>query len=256
MGIVTILVWLCIHPSSFILPPFSMEIPMASTNFLPDRESDLLTWSVNFDTKITASPTDYGLTADQATAYGTLHSAFADAYQTANNPDTRSPSNIVAKDVAKDALINNARMLARIVQATPAVTPEQKSELGLTVRDVEPTPIPPPASWPKLEIVAVNGRTVQIRLSDLENPTRRGKPEGVSGATVLSFVGEEAPSDPGLYKFEGNTSRTTASVEFPITVAEGAKVWLTAFWFNNRKQSGPACEPVGTNLQIGGAMAA
>jgi hypothetical protein len=31
-------------------------------------------------------------------------------------------------------------------------------------------------------------------------------------------------------------------------------VWLTAFWFNGRKQSGPACAPVGTNLP-GGSVA-
>jgi hypothetical protein len=31
----------------------------------------------------------------------------------------------------------------------------------------------------------------------------------------------------------------------------GTRVWLTAFWFNGRKQSGPMCAPVGTNLPGG-----
>src|SRR5688572_8340213 len=117
-------------------------------DFLPKRDGDLVTWSVNFKAKITAAPADYGLTAAQATAYGAKHDAYAAAYQTASNPDTRSPTNIVAKDAARFALQAEARMLARIVQAAPAVTAEQKSELGLTVRDVEPSPIPPPALAP------------------------------------------------------------------------------------------------------------
>ncbi len=32
----------------------------------------------------------------------------------------------------------------------------------------------------------------------------------------------------------------------------GTKVFLSAFWFNNRKESGPACTPVSTLLQGGG----
>jgi hypothetical protein len=45
-------------------------------------------------------------------------------------------------------------------------------------------------------------------------------------------------------------------VLFPATVASGATVWLSAFWFNPRKQPGPACDPVSANLPGGGAMAA
>src|SRR5688572_5857937 len=122
-------------------------------DFFPSREADIVTWSVNFKTLITATPTTYGLTAAQATAYTTKHDAFVAAHQTANDPATRSPSAIIAKDVAKVALAAEARMLARIVQATPTVTAEQKSDLGLTVRDGEPSPIPPPAFAPEVDII-------------------------------------------------------------------------------------------------------
>lgn len=227
-----------------------------ATNFIPDREADLVTWSTNFDTLITAAPTTYGLTAAQATAYATKHSAFVAAYQTASDPATRSPSNIVAKDTAKLALVAEARMLARIVQATPSVTAQQKSDLGLTVRDAEPSPIPPPAVAPGIVIVSVSGHTVRVRLQDVSAPTNRGKPAGVSGATVLSYVGDAPPADAGDWKFEGNTGRTVFDVEFPPAVAAGSKVWLTAFWFNPRKQSGPAATPASAYVQFGGVMAA
>jgi hypothetical protein len=62
-------------------------------------------------------------------------------------------------------------------------------------------------------------------------------------------VGATAAADISAWKFEGNTGRTNVEVVFPSTVAAGAVVWLTAFWFNGRKQSGPACAPVSTNVQ-------
>ena len=91
---------------------------------------------------------------------------------------------------------------------------------------------------------------------DPANPTRRGKPAGVDGLSVFSFVGTSAPTDEANWKFEGNTTRTVVDVLFPATVVPGAKVWFTAFYFNARKQRGPAATAVGTNIAGGSAMAA
>lgn len=140
------------------------------------------------------------------------------------------------------------------MQKYPGTTDTQRAELGLTVHDVLPSPIPPPADAPGILVESVDGRTVSIRLIDPANPTRRGRPAGVDGATVLSYVGATRPEDTGAGKFEGSISRTTFDVAFPTTVAAGAKVWLTAFWFNPRAQSGPACEPVSAYVQFGGDM--
>src|SRR5438067_1011799 len=100
-------------------------------------------------------------------------------------------------------------------------------------------------------VLSVFAWTVRIRLYDIASVAMRGKPPGVNGAAVFSHVGETAPTDIGAWQFQGNTGKTNMDVVFPNTIAPGAKVWLTAFWFNGRKQSGPACNPVSTNLQGG-----
>jgi hypothetical protein len=91
-------------------------------------------------------------------------------------------------------------------------------------------------------------------MHDPENPGRRGLPPGVEGISVFSYVGAMAPEDPAAYKFEGSTTRTTVDVLFPLSVAEGAKVWLTAFYFNPRSMSGPGCPPVSAYIQFGGDL--
>ena len=229
---------------------------MASSSFLPDREAELVTWSTNFNTRINATPTTFGLTAPQAVAYGDLHDAFVAAYNAATNDGTNSRSAIVTKNDAKALLVASARQLAGIVQRFPGTTNTMRSDLGLTVRDADPTPVPPPAFAPSIVVVSMNGNTVRIRMVDPANPTRRGRPDGVDGIAVFSFVGASAPTEEAGWKFEGNTTRTTVDVTFPAETAPGAKVWFTAFYFNARKQSGPAATPVGTNIAGGSAMAA
>jgi hypothetical protein len=221
-----------------------------ATDFIPSREAELVTWSNAFSTQISATPTAFGLVAGQATVYATLNTAWIAAYNTAKASLTRSPANILTKNAAKKALIANARLLAGVIQKYPAITNTQRSELGLTVPSM-PSPIPAPYSAPALEIGVVTGYTVKIKLHDSASGSKRGKPAGVSGASVFSFAGATPPADISAWKFEGNTTKTTVDVAFATTLAGGSQVWLTAFWFNAKSQSGPACSPVNTYLQGG-----
>ena len=103
----------------------------------------------------------------------------------------------------------------------------------------------------------MNAWTVSIRLSDTTSDAKRGKPLGVAGASVFSWTGTgPAPSDIADWKFETNTGKTMLEVSFPSTLMAGSKVWLTAFWFNGRKESGPACAAISVNLPGGGVSQA
>ena len=229
----------------------------ASLDYLPSREADLVTWSDNFNTLITATPTAYGLTAGQATAYTALHSAFVTAWEIANRPSLRTTPAIETKNTAKYNLISGPggiHELAMIVQDFPGTTNTERADLGLTVRDADPSPIPPPTMSPGLDIVAVNGRTVKIRLHDAASPSSRAKPAGVKGASVYSYVGATPPESIDAWKYEGSTTKNVIDIDFPTTVAAGSKVWLAAYWTNPRLQSGPPCDPVATT--VGGGLAA
>ena len=224
---------------------------------IPTKDSSLVDWSTNANTRLTASPTTYGTTAAVATQYDTLHDAFILAYNdvvAARAAGTRSSSLAATKDSQKLALLNFARPLYKQIQANTAVTDAAKIELGVVVPNVEPTPQPVPGFAPGLTIVSVDGRLVKIRLSDPAHPTRRRLPAGVNGAIVMSHVGPTAAEDPAAYKLEGPTAKTTVDILFPADLVPGTKVWLTALFFNERKQMGPACAAVGTFINFGGSM--
>jgi hypothetical protein len=193
-----------------------------------------------------------GLTTVLLTAFNTLVTVYQTALA-ACEPGLRNKSNVQAKNTARLALKTMARDFSRIVQGQATVTNAQKAALGLNVR-ATPTPIPPPAVVPQVDIVSVIGRTVKIRLHNSEVAGKRGKPANVKGAAVFSYVGTTAPTDPTLYKFEGNTTLTVVDVAFPETVAPGTSVFITAMWFNERAQSGPPATPVQAFIQYGMSM--
>jgi hypothetical protein len=225
---------------------------------IPTKDTLLIPWGSNFDTKVTASPVTYGLTAAQATSFHTAYTAYVTAYNavaTAREAGTRSKVLTATKDTARRALLTIGRELYGYVQDNTSVSVANKQDVGVNPRNLLPSPVPPPGEAPDIDILSTVGNVVKIRLHRAGS-TRRAKPAGASGAAVFSFIGAAAPTDEAVWKFEGNTSLAIFDVSFPPATAPGAKVWFCAFWFNQRKQAGPPSAPVGTNIPGGSAMAA
>ncbi|HEV2295488.1 MAG TPA: hypothetical protein VGR35_16685 [Tepidisphaeraceae bacterium] len=176
-------------------------------------------------------------------------------YDQTSNPGIRSRSLVSDKNIQKLALLKYGRELYQIVQASRTVPDNKKIELGVHVRDTEPTPRPRPATAPDIDLLSMIGRAMKVRLHDSTIEGRR-KPAGVMGAAVFSYVGDQPPENTALWKFEANTTKTVFDIVFPETLAPGTKVWATAFWVNAKLQSGPPATPISALIQFGGMMAA
>src|SRR5687768_7603967 len=99
--------------------------------FPPKRESELVTFTGNFKTLITSSPSSYGLVAGQCTTYGTLSDDFVSKWNIVQIPATRNHPAILEKNESKNLLIANLRVLTAIIQSHPGVTDSMRAELGI-----------------------------------------------------------------------------------------------------------------------------
>src|SRR5438128_805755 len=125
--------------------------------FPPNKDAALLAMANNFQAKIATDFATYGYTSAQATENATVTTAFADAMAAIDDPATKTRAKVAAKDTAKRNLVNNLRILNRVAQANPALTDEQKIELGLPVY-ASRSPINPPTDVPVMEVVSTVGR--------------------------------------------------------------------------------------------------
>ena len=62
--------------------------------------------------------------------------------------------------------------------------------------------------------------------------------------------------DDNAWTFSGNTTKNVYDIVLPNATPAGSRVWITAFWFNNRMDSGPAATAVSVNVPRLGLMAA
>ncbi len=231
-----------------------------SKSWIPNKDSELLAFSQNISTRISATPATYGVLAGDATLTATLVGTLATAQPIATNPATRTSVTIAARDIAKAALIVQLRYLYKKFTAA-LLSADKREELGLPVKDVSPSPIPAPSTRPVVNITAVTGRSLSLRVADETTPGKRARPFGTSGLEVFSYTApsasvENPPADLGLWKFEGLSTRSLFDVTFVNSVAIGTKVWVCCRWYSQRGEPGPVSDAASAYVTGGIAMAA
>lgn len=222
-----------------------------------EKDSVLVGYMQNFTGQIVATPGAFGVLVPTATALDAATDAFIASYNaliTARANGVRSVTLTNDKNTKRDAMLLVAREVYGQVQDSLSVSDTQKLGLGITVKGQEPTPQPVPGTAPVIVVKKVDKRTVTLCFKDASDLERKGRPLATEGLTLFFAVGASAPNTAEGWTFQGSTGKTTVDVVVPQSVADGAKVWFTAFWFNNRKQSGPLAAAVGTNIQGGSSV--
>jgi hypothetical protein len=223
-------------------------------DFLPKREAELVTFSQNFADRLNALTTQVGITVEQAAQYESAVQLFITRYQASQNPDTRSPTALISKTIAKNALVKLTRQYAAIVQGCLTTTDEMRTSMGLTIRKTTRTPHEPIEVAPGVKVTGVNGLKVSMQIDDPTTESKRKKYATATGALVYTFVGSEYPADPALWTFHGIASRFEHTITMPFALAAGTQVWVTAAWVDIKGRSGPVAQPVSCNIGYAGAL--
>jgi len=222
---------------------------------MPSKMVEQVAFSANFVTVVGVDAQVYGLTPQQMTDFTVINSNLQMAWTVSEEPSTRTRVTVELRNNRLLAMKSAVARLVEVIQASPSVTSDMLIAAELTVRDRHPTPSPAPTTSPVFRNLVMNGHAATFSLVDADRQTSRAKPPYVIGANCFSAVGEVPPADVKDWKFEGGVSEpTNVEVRFDPTLAPGTKVWLTAFWYSRRAVSGPAANPVSTQIQFGGLI--
>lgn len=216
-------------------------------HYLPARDADLDVWALNFSTLITAAPATYGLVAADATAISNAFNSWHAAFLAATNPSTRTQGTVATKNIQKANLLTVVRGYAATIRANRAVTDANKMNLGLHVRDTQPTPIPPPVTRPVLAIARLEQGAMQLRATDEATPNRRARPVGSAGMLLFRAIGTAPVNDPGDATFLTFVGKTEAMSTF--APADNGKVaTYFARWTNSKGEVGPWSQGVSGSI--------
>jgi len=189
-------------------------------------------WLLNFSNLLTAAPTTYGLLAGDAVIVATQNTAYQAAYVVANDPSTRTPAAIAAKDSAKANALAVVRPYVVRISNNPAVSDEDKTAIGATVKKPVPSPVPTPTAIPQVSLVSLQPLQAALKIVNAATPTSKAKPFGSIGVELWAATGTTAAVDPEQLNFQFIASKIPTVLEF--LAAQQGKICTVAARYSTR----------------------
>lgn len=205
--------------------------------YIPNTDAGVLSWGSNFTTLITADPGRYGLEATNAALLQGLYDDFDAALTVALDPDTRTKPSVALKDGHKADFLASARAYAAIIRANLGVTDEDKVSLGLNVPDPTPTPIPPPSTTPVCTVTLAGIDVHQMSVADILTPTKKAKPQGVTGMLLLRTVTATPTADITIANLVQIVTKSDSLIS-TAGLEKGKYANYAGVWFNRKGELG------------------
>jgi hypothetical protein len=206
-------------------------------DYIPLKDQDFATWVRILFNYILGHFAQWGTPDPTASLKGPLE-AF-EAALTAALDHNRGKVDILAKNETKKALKKEVRTYVRAYLINnPAVTDEDKTEMGLPIHKTTHTPIPVPNTSPQLTVSTETRRRLTVLYRD-EGSGRRGKPAGVHGVEVKWAILDAPPSDISELANSSFDTKPPLFIEF-AEHERGKKVFLCGRWEISREgEKGP-----------------
>ena len=113
---------------------------MASRDYIPTKEGEVVPWIENFVQVATANATALGLGTVDITALKTMNGDLAGKINAAIAKQSEAKAATEAKNIQMDKTVDTVRSMVRQVQAKPGVPDNLKAQLRITIPSPSPTP--------------------------------------------------------------------------------------------------------------------
>ena len=208
-------------------------------DYIPRKDSDLVSWSANFCLQISTNALVWGITPKEVADLQAANAAFAEFQKQADSP-TKNAIIVMKKNDARKNLVSIIRTLVGFRLRNPIISDAERIAMGLHVRDTKPTAINVPKLCPGVIIRVVGFRRLKVFFYNLETKGK-GKPYGTIGAVIVYAVLDAPPAGIDALIRNVLATRTPHILEF-TEEERGKTVYIAVCWQNGKGKKGPFSE--------------
>ncbi len=206
--------------------------------YIPRSDSAFNDFQKNLMSRLKADTAKFALSTASNSELTALQTEWESRLAAHNEAQSVAASASVSKDTARTNYEAAIRRQVRTTQNAPGVTDADRAELGLTIRDTQPTAPAAPNRRPVVQVDTSQRLQHELLVTDELTPTSRSKPEGVSHYEIWVKVGGPPPTDDSELRFLDTGTTATFIAKFKgADAGQTAHYW--ARWVNTRKEKGP-----------------
>jgi hypothetical protein len=213
------------------------------SSFIPESDAHFDVWQSILVPNLEVKATKFGIPPEELDAVLTQQGRWKNSYAAASNPATRTAGAIKEKQEARKVYETVLRRVIKgYITYNPAITDQEREDLGLPVHDTKPTPAPPITSRPEVEVrfPQIQQHLLVVRDSELRS---RAMPAHAAGFEVWRRVGDPAPVSDADWQLVVQAPHSP----YELTYGEaesGLRVYYRVRWMNTRGVPGPWSETV------------
>jgi hypothetical protein len=212
---------------------------------IPRADSKFYEWStVTFPYATLSDNTKrWGLADDVVSdEMKTSFETYVAKYLAADNPSTRTPAAILAKRETRQIFEKIFRAWIRAwITNNPRVSDEDRRNMRLSIRDINPTPTGPPTEMSLLEIDFSKRQQHSVIAKNAEGKSK--KPLHAHGFEIYYKVGGDVPTCDHDFRYAGFSTRSPFIIKYDLEDV-GKTVWYRVRWVNVKNNPGPWSEIV------------
>jgi len=216
-------------------------------DYIPKADPEFNDWAKIYAEYININHLALGLTAAQNTDLQALFTAWKTDYDAHIAEQATASSFVEKKDDSRKFLEDKIREFTNLMQASSAVTDEQKAALQITIRKTTKTPTAVPSTRPVGIVDNRNRLEHKIKFFDEETPNSIKKPDGVRACEIWHKIDGPPPVDESEVTYVASDTRTPYIVHFEGTDA-GKMAHYMLRWVNTRNEHGPWSETISVTI--------
>lgn len=220
---------------------------MADMDYIPATDDGFRTWAETFAQNIQLDPNVYQFTAADATTISDAVDEFVAALAVADNPMTRTTSNITIKDTKRNAAEALCRQYAVQIKYNNGITDDAKIDIGVRPVNSSREPIYCPQSSPLINVTGNTPGAQTVRYADSLAPESRGKPFGAAALQLFVYIGDAATVNEDDASFLGLYTKNPVVVAFD-PADDGKMATYFARWSGKRGDVGNWSLPVSMRI--------
>jgi len=138
--------------------------------YIPVQNDAFYPWQGNFVNRVVTNAVAWGIPAPAVAALVARRAEYEPLYWTAQNKTTRNRTDVLAHREMREIYEKEIRAFVRNYCGPLSNT--DKSDLGLTIRDTEPTPRGKINDVPYVKLTALGGGDIRVRVTVEEDQTK------------------------------------------------------------------------------------
>jgi hypothetical protein len=213
-------------------------------DFIPESDRSFLSWITNFLKNLFPVLSRTNFPPDEYQKLTAQRDDFAQKFEMAGEPATRTSVAVEAKNSARKLLEVAVRVdVKAYLTYNPHVTDEDRIAMGLPIHKTTRTRVPMPEEKPDFSIKSAVGSRLEVHYHahDDEKGKTNAKPYGVRGVEIVWAILDAPPASYADLVHSTFDTHSPYTFQFDLSDA-GKRIYICLRWENTRAEKGPWSE--------------